>query len=1180
MAHLSVQLLGGFQVLLDDLPVDGFRTQKARALLAYLAVESDRPHTRAHLAGLLWPDKPETAARAYLRHALANLRAILDDQHTDQPFLLAAQQTLQFNLQANQSVDVTALWAGLAGDALEFSDTSEKLAAIVKAVERYRGSFLEGFFLKGCTAFDEWQLLTTEAIRRQVVEALSILVRQFEVRGDIASALHHAWRCAELDPLSDEANRNVIRLLAMRHDSAAALAHYNRFCDLLKDELETTPAPETVRLAAEIAAGQRMHLSDPASDPTMSLPPFLPEVGRDRSLTPLVARSAELAALRAHLDAAIEGQGSVVFVVGEAGAGKTSLMHEFAGRAVERHKSLIAIRGSCSNFRGIGDPYLPFREFLAQLTGDFVAQWEAGEISRDLARRLWETMPMVLEVLLTQGTDLVDTLVSAVALAERTTDMSHGQEVSQQLETLLRRRVAKRMAGAQQFALFDQCTRVFQGIARQHPLLLLVDDLHWGDLGTLALLFHLGQRLDGCRILIVGSFRPEEVALGLQGARHPLERLVPEFQQRYGQIMIDLNNAQGQEFVNAYVDLEPNLLDQTFRETLFNVSGGHPLYTIELLQDMRARGALTQDKAGCWVQNSVPDWRLLPDRIEATIGRRIERLPLELRVLLDAAAVQGGEFCVDVVAAVLGETAVDSMRMLKEVERRHRLVTPHGSRRLGAQRMVYFRFNHILFREYLTDRLDDTAYIALNEAVGETLEALYADFPQERSAIAGRLAWHFQEADLPVKSASYYAEAGDAALRLYAYDEALASFENGLRLIESLPDNEQWHRIELKLLIGLGAVKGIVEGGAASGLEQIWRRANRLSETVGDLHQRFRISRYEWELHFERGDMRTALVQAEACLCMADELGTYQLESHVALGPTLYRLGEMVRSGDQFEQALALCTDRPETHASPLHTENPMVNVLVNGALARWYLGFPDQARRRTNEGIAAAQTLNHPFTLAFALNFAAALYQRAAMPAETERYARQTIALSQEHSFALWSAVGNLYCGWARVAQGEHVAGLPQTRNGLDAIRSAGMEHIRFAAVLADVYLRCGHIEEALKLVAELLATVSRTAEREWEAELHRLKGELTLLENQSASSQAMDCFEQAVEVAAAQRSRSLELRATISLSRLLQTRGQVDEALQRLENIWTWFDEGFDTPDLQTAAEMLKIAGSTRPT
>ena len=858
-------------------------------------------------------------------------------------------------------------------------------------------------------------------------------------------------------------------------------------------------------------------------------------------------------------------------MVGEAGAGKTSLMHEFAKRAVERHDSLIAIRGSCSNFRGIGDLYLPFRELLAQLTGDFVAQWEAGEISRDLARRLWQTAPMVLDVLLTQGPNLIDTLVPAIALAKRTTVMPDKEDRRQQLETLLRRRVAKRMAGDQQFALFDQCTRVFQGIARQYPLLLLVDDLHWGDLGAMALLFHLGQRLDGCRILIVGSFRPEEVALGLQGARHPLERLVPEFQQQYGQIMIDLDNAQGREFVNAYVDLEPNRLGQTFRETLYDVSGGHPLYTVELLQDMRARGTLIQDKSGYWVQHSALDRRLLPDRVEATIGRRIERLPPELRTLLEAAAVQGGEFCVNVVAAVIDETVVDSVRMLKELERRHRLVTPHGSRRLGAQRMAYFRFDHILFREYVIDRIDDMALISLNQAVAEALEALYADHPEERSAAAGRLAWHFQEADLPVKSVSYYAEAGDVALRLYAYDEASATFRKGLDLLKALPNGQERQRLELKLLIGFGAVKSLVDGGAAPGLAQIWGRARRLCEEVGDLHQRFQILRYEWELRFERGELQVALALAEACLRIAQELDTYLLESHVALGPTLYRLGEMARAGDQFEQALALCTGRPEAYASPLHTENPMVNVLVNGALARWYLGYTDQARRQTNLGIAAAQALNHPFTLAFALNFAAALYQRAAMPVETERYARQTIALSEEHGFALWSAVGNLYCGWARVAQGDQDAGLQQTRDGLDAIRSAGMEHIRFAAVLADVYLRCGKIDEGLALIEQLLLTVAETSEREWLPELYRLKGELTLLGADADSRQAMAYFERGAEVAAAQQSKSLELRATISMSRLLLAQGRADEARQGLVDIWDWFEEGFDTPDLQAVAEML---------
>ena len=162
-------------------------------------------------------------------------------------------------------------------------------AATVEAVDLYRGRFLEGFYLRGCTAFEEWQLLTAETIQRQVVEALSTLAEQQEVDGDYRATLRFAWRCAELEPLSDEANRRVIRLLAVRGDSDAALGHYQRFAELLVDELEMMPTTETQRLADQIAAGRIAHRTNLGEAPDTALPPFLPDAVQTSTPKPFVA---------------------------------------------------------------------------------------------------------------------------------------------------------------------------------------------------------------------------------------------------------------------------------------------------------------------------------------------------------------------------------------------------------------------------------------------------------------------------------------------------------------------------------------------------------------------------------------------------------------------------------------------------------------------------------------------------------------------------------------------------------------------------------------------------------------------------------------------------------------------------------------------------------------------------
>jgi len=361
MTHLSLRLLGGFQAKLDGAPASGFHTQKARALLAYLAVEASRPHAWPHLAGLLWPTWPDVTARTYLRQTIANLRDVLADRTASPPFLLISHQTLQLNPQSDHWTDVTAVTEALASLP---SDPSAALAPdavsrLQQAVDLYQGCFLEGFFLKGCSAFEEWQLLTEESIQRQVVAALSFLTRWHEARGECSQAIQYAWLHAELEPLSDAANRRIIRLLALEGDPGAALAHYERYCHLLAHELETTPTPATVDLAVRIRGGRfpgKVQAGGRPSGAPLTLPPFLPERKRVHPPGLFVARERELAQLHGFLEEAISGNGRVVFISGHAGQGKTFLLQEFVRQAVANRDDRLAVGGRCSNYRGVGDP--------------------------------------------------------------------------------------------------------------------------------------------------------------------------------------------------------------------------------------------------------------------------------------------------------------------------------------------------------------------------------------------------------------------------------------------------------------------------------------------------------------------------------------------------------------------------------------------------------------------------------------------------------------------------------------------------------------------------------------------------------------------------------------------------------------------------------------------------------
>ena len=324
MTRLSIRLLGPLQVTLDGQPVTGFRSDKVRALLAYLVVEAEGPHRREKLAGLLWPDWPEDSARANLRRALADLRQAIGDRQATPPFLHISRQTIQFNDASDAWVDVTAFTHLLrAGGSLQ--ETTHQLK---KAVELYRGSFLEGFSLADSPAFEEWMLLTRERLQRLVVEALRRLTDCYEQQGEYEQALQHAWRQVELDPWRENAHRQLMRLLALSGQRGAALAQYETCRQLLAEELGVAPSEQTRELYQRLLQEEW--------PPTVAIPEREPRPVREcpyRGLSVFREADAPFFFGRedfvARLAVAVRRRPAVVVIVGSSGSGKSSVV--FAG---------------------------------------------------------------------------------------------------------------------------------------------------------------------------------------------------------------------------------------------------------------------------------------------------------------------------------------------------------------------------------------------------------------------------------------------------------------------------------------------------------------------------------------------------------------------------------------------------------------------------------------------------------------------------------------------------------------------------------------------------------------------------------------------------------------------------------------------------------------------------------
>ncbi len=1025
---LEVCLLGKFEVRLDDQTLE-IPLRPAQALLAHLILTAGTSHRREKLAGLLWPDFKESTARSNLRQTLWRLRKAVGDE-----YFLADKVSIAFDANANYELDVSAL----KDPSVERASSDE----LIRVVSVYQGRLLPGFY-------DEWVLLEQERLEAIFTDRMQLLLDRLtqEERWREVSKWAEGW--IALGQVPEPAYRALMIAHAELGNQASVAAVYQRCVETLHDELGVEPSQDTRALYERLSKGERpsrvgvdtaerghaSHLTDRPDLP--SLPPaFLDREKKPLEVEPTVfiGREQELSRLDGFLKNTFTGRGQVVFVTGEAGRGKTSLLNEFARRAQEAQPKLIVVSGICDVYTGVGDPYLPFRDVLSMLTADIESQWAVGTITRDHALRLWHLLPHSVQALLDYGPGLIDTLISGGALVSRAEAYTpDGSDWLGRLQELLARQAT--LSGAQgrdQSRIFEEYIEVLEALAARQPLLLILDDLHWADLSSISLLGHLGRRIVESPILIVGAYRAEDVAQGRDGGQHPLEDILGEFKRNFGNIWIELERnepTRGRAFVDVLLDSEPNRLGEDFRQELARRTEGHPLFTVELLRDMQERGDLQQDVEGRWVEGQDLGWDTLPARVEGVIEKRIGRLDSELREALTVASVEGEEFTAEVVAWVREVDERTLVRRLStELDRQHRLVKEQGSQRLepGGQRLSRYRFRHNLFQKYLYNSLGQVERSYQHEAVGIGLEALYRDRVEE---IAVQLARHFQEAGLMSKAIDYLRKAGDVAARVYANAEAIASYDQALNLArqsevssetlghlytslgrvleleskfdEALANYEEMERMAqqrkdrpmaLFALVHQSQIRCTVNAlfDPEQG-ETLAEKALTLAQELGDREAEAKILRNQLNLYKWTNKMAQAIDFGERSLALARELN---LREQIA-----FTLNDLASTYPDFDRILTVSRE-----ASDLWRELGNLPMLTDslGTVCYMYayVGDYEAAVALSDEAFQISQTINNVWGQSFSRYMVGLVYWNRGEPDRAIEVMEESIHLGEQAGF------------------------------------------------------------------------------------------------------------------------------------------------------------------------------------
>lgn len=1237
MPRLAVRLLGGFQVELDGEAVYAFRTDKARALLAYLMVESARPHRRETLAALLWPDRPDAVARANLRQALSYVRQALRDdggshdppshsqphgpgpQERPPPFLLVTPTDVQFNAASDHTLDVAELEAFAAAPQWQLLP------------EPFCADFLAGMSVSDSEAFQAWVLDRQEYYHRLSMAILDEQVESFERSGNYEQAAAAARRQLRLEPWLEEAHQRCMRALALAGRRDEALHQYESCCRALAAELGVEPAAATTDLARDIRAGKIGPAGtrvSPSPRPRVLVSP------RPR----LVAREDELDRLGRRLDAALAGETAVAFVSGNAGSGKTALLEAFAASAMEEYPSLVVAGARCGP-GGSADPCGPLRRLAEMLFGDLDSKVAWHPAGREAEGRLQEATGLALACLAENGPNLPGTLVPAASIARRAgspSAASHGplaQGPASQGATAQGPlpHGALSQGALSQGILFDQLLCTLAAIARERPLVLLLDDLHWVDDATAAFLLHLGRELTGSRLLVLGAYRPEQVEMSRrdpvtgEASRHPLATAIDELRRLQGEIVINLDRADGRAFVEAYVDIEPNRLGARFRDALYAQTGGHALFTVELLRNLQGRGELTKDDAGRWVAHESLDWGSLPARVEAAIAERIERLPEQAREVLSAASVQGDDFSAEVVAEVTGRPLAELIACLSgSLARQHALVKAEGAVRSAglehaslvpgasaeapgsaeARTRSVYRFSHHLFQKYLYDALDPIERGRWHAAVAAGLERQVGGDPTERERLSAQLAWHYEAGGMPLQAARALHDAGRQAMRLSAFREALDAFDHGLALLAAEPPSPQRSEIQRLLETGRLVPQRSLNGWSGAKFESALSRGAEAGAEEAQGRSKLMVLQAEGERLSTKGHFEEGLAVAARILEEATQLGdeVFVALAHWRFGFIYNVMGQPQDAERHFEWILAWLTSERRAALRAAVGFDLTAHALTFSALDQWSLGYPEKALARSTEAVTGALERGDLYGQAFASAVGSITLFLLRNAAAVQERSEQCQRLCQQKGFAMWQLYSDTFLGWLAVVRGDPaaIAGIERMRGAIVGWQAKGMTigTDSLVLVLADGCLaavrRCSPGDEAqctnlLVGALEAIDTVlgpNVPCGQSYQAELHRVRGELLLeRDGLAAAGEALECFKTALTLAGEHGLRGPELRAAMSLVRLRERQGdgcvaELAEARNRLAEVYGRFTEGFAFADLTEAATLMGETKRKTPT
>jgi tetratricopeptide (TPR) repeat protein len=834
-----------------------------------------------------------------------------------------------------------------------------------------------------------------------------------------------------------------------------------------------------------------------------------------RGYTKFVGRQREMDAMKAAAEQAMAGHGQIVAAVAEPGVGKSRLFFEFKAKS----QSGWIVLETLSVSHGKAAAYLPVIELLNNYF---------DVDSDDDARKRREKVAGKIAILDRSLEDSLPYLFGLLGILE-------GEDPLAPMDGQVKKR-----------RTLDAIKRILLRECLNQPLMIVFEDLHWIDEETQAFLNLLADSIGTAKLLLLVNYRPNYSHQWNSKTYYTQLRLDP------------LGRESADEMLAALLGSSEELA--ALKRLIVDKTQGNPFFIEEIVQGLFEQGALARN-GEVKLAKSLHELKI-PPTVQAMLAARIDRLTADEKELLQTLAVLGREFPLELVRRVTLKPDDDLERMLS---------------RLQAGELIYeqltagdveYTFKHAVTQEVAYNVLLVERRKLLHESVGQALESMFAEQLDDR---VNELAHHYSRSDNDAKAVEYLVRAGEQAHQRSTFTEAARYFNDALERLKKLPPDAERDRWEIAIRTGLADVRMLTSGYAAAEYERHLTCRYEVAERLRDATQLFYSLVGMSVLAAFRLELRKACEIGGRLLALADEAldPRMQLEAHGSLANILWFLGDFRGSREHSHRGLALFA--PTEHLPP-GKEHMRAACLFYASLCAATLGFPDEGLRRSLEFLAWARERALPLPLAFAMNCVSTVFAWRRENGEALKYADALLTLTVQQGFSNWHSFGQIARGYALALSRRGDEAIAEIERGIASYGGTGAVVPGWLhSSLAFGYLAARQPAEGLRAVVKGLELGDKTGDAEAESELHRLKGELLLMCDPAATAQAETSFRAAISTSREQHARFSELRATMSLTRLLAKQGRRGEARTMLAEIYGWFTEGFDTADLKDAKALL---------